>query len=139
ATPGALPVVTSPTYTVSVFVSGGKRASNPTALAALDGLSYVGYANATLADGSDGGASTVIAYTSAGVASQVYDIKGSISSLRADPSKNVVYAVLNRLGNSTLATIMPARKTFNIAALPANPPHGGGFADVIRLAGRLYT
>ncbi len=136
ATP--LPVVATAGLTPSVFVSGGTRASHPTALASLGSLIYVGYANATLGDGSDGGTSTVIVYTSAGKVSQIFSVKGSISSLRADQSTNVVYAMLNRLGNSALATITPERKTLTEQALPANPPHGGGFADILSLGGRLY-
>src|SRR5947209_9423798 len=118
-------------YTARVFAAGGTRYTHPTALAALNGMIYVGYANNTAADGSDGGRSTVVAYSGKGGLTQTYSMTGSVSSLRADPRKKLLYAVMNRLGNSALATITPSSGVVGQITLPANPPHGGGFGDVI--------
>src|SRR5579859_44851 len=126
-------------YTARVFAAGGTRYSHPTALAALDGVIYVGYANNTAADGSDGSRSTVVAYTSKGSLTQTYSITGSVSSLRADPRKKLLYAVMNRLGNSALATITPSSGTVGQITLPTNPPHGGGFGDVVLAGDRLFA
>jgi hypothetical protein len=136
-------LVVGPGYTARVFATGGGSPlgilSHPDALAAYGGLVYVGYANATVADGSDGGASTVVAYTSNGRVSHQYALKGSISSLRADPTRKILYAVMNRLGNSTLDVITPTTGITGQIALPANPPHGGGFGDIAFVAGKLFV
>src|SRR5437588_11757546 len=97
---GAPPLMVGAGYTARVFAAGGTRYAHPTALAALDGVIYVGYANNTAADGSDGGRSTVVAYTSKGGLAQTYSIPGSVSTLRADPRKKLLYAGTNRLGQS---------------------------------------
>ncbi len=135
----SLPLATTSGYTATLFASGKPRYTHPTALASLNGLVYVGYANATTPDGSDGASSTVVAYGDKGQVSQTYALKGSISGLRADTARKMLYAVVNRLGNSAIYTITPAIKTAGQIALPAAPAHGGGFADIALVGAQLFV
>lgn len=90
----------------TVFTSS-KKLTNPDDITVLGGRIYVVWQNATQADGSGPGTSTVVAYRNNGRPADRWQIPGHVDGLTADPANHRLIVTANEDANSALYTITP--------------------------------
>jgi hypothetical protein len=88
--------------------------TNPDSLT-LDGNSlFAAYTNGVASDGTGPGTSEIVQYNLEGRIVHSYDITGSVDGLRVDPRTDLLWALQNQDGNSTLTVINP--QTHHVSA-----------------------
>ncbi len=140
AVPLGVGAVTAPPvpFPVSLFASGTATRTKPDSITSDGQNIYVGYQNTTAADGSDGGSSTIVAYTAAGQEIRSFTVQGRCDGLRFNPVTRLLWATVNEDANSSLFTIDPntgatTQYTFSSA------PHGGGYDDLAFVNGMAFV
>ena len=123
-------------YTVTVFARGTSTLTNPDAIVAVGGWTYVAYQNATAATGG-GGFSTIVKYGSDGVSRHTINLPGRIDGMRFNPYDGLMWATVNEDGNPSLFTIDlisfgEHHYTFSAAT------HGGGYDDLAFANGKAF-
>ncbi len=137
--PANVPVVALPGYHVALFAKGAAKTTNPDSITVDAAHIYVGYQNATKADGSDGGSSTIIEYTDDGKEIRSFSITGRCDGLRFDPATHLLWATVNEDANSSLYTINPEKENGAITHYQfSGAPHGGGYDDLAFVHGMTF-
>jgi hypothetical protein len=90
---------------VTVFAEGAAvEANSPDAIELTDHSVWVSYGNGADSTGLSG-SSTVVEYSYEGHVRRTFSIAGSVDGLRVDPRTDLVWALQNQDGNSTLTLI----------------------------------
>jgi hypothetical protein len=134
----AHPIVALHGYGVDVFARGGSTRSRPDSVVTVGDSVYVGFQNATAADGSDGKSSTVVEYTGNGRELRHWSLVGRNDGLRFDPASRLLWATVNEDANSSLYTIDPASGTVRHLQF-SSASHGGGYDDLAFTGGRAFV
>jgi len=125
---------------ITVFATGTVAgATNPDSIT-LDGSHvWIAYKNSADTTGLLGG-STVVEYDSTGNALYTYSIHGSVDGLKYDAERNLIWALQNEDGNSTLSLIDPTAHalTQNSPINYAVPSATRGWDDVVFLNGQVF-
>ncbi|MHB8644944.1 MAG: hypothetical protein ACYDAR_04045 [Thermomicrobiales bacterium] len=140
AIPAGVAAATPPPspFQVSLFASGTGARTKPDSITSDGQNIYVGYQNTTAADGSDGGPSTIVMYTSAGQEVRSFNVQGRCDGLRFNPVTQLLWATVNEDGNSSLFTIDPNTGTTTHYTFSA-APHGGGYDDLAFVNGMAFV
>lgn len=125
-------------YSVSVFARGNSDLANPDSIAFVNNHVFIGYGDSAAPDGSDGKTSNIVEYTGDGQLVHIYTVVGHNDGLKVNPDNNLLYAMQNEDGHPNLVIIDPVSKEQTEYHFASNPPHGGGYDDMVFRNHRLY-
>jgi hypothetical protein len=133
----AQPTVTSPDYSVSVFVGPQAGLTNPDSIAAFRGTIFVEYANATQPDGS-GGHSSIVQFDLTGKVLHTYQVVGKSDGMKFNPYDEKLWCLRDEDSNPALTLIDPVAGTQKDYTYADPTLHGGGYDDVVFLNGQVF-
>jgi hypothetical protein len=124
---------------ITVFASGADvKGTGPDSLAIVNGNLWVAYPNGADSTGGSG-SSLVVQYDPTGKALRMFTIAGYVDGLRYDAERNVIWAMQNQDGNSSLTLIDPS------LGITSNSPYSyavknssRGYDDVAFLNGQIF-
>jgi hypothetical protein len=133
----AQPTLTSPDYSVSVFVAPQAGLSNPDSITAFQGTIFIEYANATQPDGS-GGDSSIVQFDSTGKVLHTYQVVGKSDGMKFNPFDGKIWCLRDEDANPALTLIDPVAGTQTDYTYADPTLHGGGYDDVVFLNGQVF-
>lgn len=128
---------------VSVFATAPTGATKPDSVSIGNDSVFISYAGGTNSQ-TGAGNSTIVQYSLSGATQHTYAISGSVDGLKYNPVSNLVFALQNQDGNSTLSLINPTTGTTTGPLSYASPPfvYGAssarGYDDVAFRNGQVY-
>lgn len=133
----AQPTVTSPDYSVSVFVGPQAGLTNPDSITAFQGTIFVEYANATQPDGT-GGHSSIVQFDLTGKVLHTYQVVGKSDGMKFNPYDEKIWCLRDEDSNPALTLIDPVAGTQKDYTYADPTLHGGGYDDVVFLNGQVF-
>jgi len=133
----AQPAVTSPDYSVSVFVGPQTGLSNPDSITSFHGTIFIEYANATQPDGT-GGDSTIVQFDSTGKVLHTYQVVGKSDGMKYNSFDNQIWCLRDEDSNPALTLIDPVAGTQKDYTYADPTLHGGGYDDAVFLNGQVF-
>jgi hypothetical protein len=133
----AQPTVTSPDYSVSVFVGPQTGLTNPDSITDFQGTIFVEYANATQPDGT-GGNSSIVQFDSTGKILHTYQVVGKSDGMKFNPYDGKIWCLRNEDSNPAVTLIDPVAGTQKNYTYADPTLHGGGYDDVVFLNGQVF-
>ena len=124
---------------ITVFAKGADvQGTGPDSLAIVNGDLWVAYTNGADSTGKSG-SSLVVHYDSTGKALRMFTIAGYVDGLRYDAERNVIWALQNQDGNSSLTLIDPALGITSFSPYSYAVASGArGYDDVAFLNGQIF-
>jgi len=133
----AQPTVTSPDYSVSVFVGPQAGLTNPDSITAFQGTIFVEYANATQPDGT-GGDSSIVQFDPTGKVLHTYQVVGKSDGMKFNPYDGKIWCLRNEDSNPAVTLIDPVAGTQKDYTYADPTLHGGGYDDAVFLNGQVF-
>jgi hypothetical protein len=131
APPLAPAPVPSPGFTITTFAGPLAGSTAPDSIAIVGNTVWVAYGNGGNPDGSGGAMSQIVEYSSTGTVLLNITVTGHNDGLRLNPATNQLWALQNEDANPNLVVIDPATGSTVLYTFAANPPHGGGYDDMV--------
>jgi hypothetical protein len=125
---------------ITVFATGtAVNGTAPDSVTVSNDSVWVAYTNGADSTGALGG-STVVQYDFTGKVLHTYFVAGYVDGLKYDPERNLIWALQNQDGNSTLTFIDPVRNvmTLNSPYSYTVPNASRGYDDVAFLHGQVF-
>jgi hypothetical protein len=129
----------APNFTVQTFATGTSLgATQPDSTYFGLGSVWISYQNGSDSTGLFG-SSTIVRYNTTGVVQQTWSIPGNVDGLRIDPT-DLVWALQNNDGNSTLTAINPATNATTLYTYGNSYTNvaNRGFDDVVFTHGNTF-
>jgi hypothetical protein len=133
-----LPSVTAvPGYSLTTFATSPTGASKPDSITVEGANVFVGYGNGVPPDGSGGGSSTIVEYSSTGAVVQTWSVLGHNDGLKVDPQTGNVWALQNEDASPNLAILNPLTGAQHVYTF-GPVANGGGYDDIAFLNGEVF-
>jgi sugar lactone lactonase YvrE len=135
---GIMPVDAASIDKIIVFAKGTDvGGTGPDSLTIANNNLWVAYTNGADSTGASG-RSWVVVYDMNGNALRKYSLAGYVDGLRYDAERNVIWALQNQDGNSTLTFIDPLGTTLGSTNTYAVASSSQGYDDVAFLNGQIF-
>ena len=126
----------TPPYTIKVFATAPRGASQPDSIVQWGDHIIVGFENGVAKDGSDGKSSTIVQFSLNGKVERSFSVPGHNDGLRVVGDDDL-WAVQNEDANPNLVVIQLNAGTKKQYKFPPTP-HGGGYDDMVVKNGEVF-